>query len=166
MGNRTEKKVRIASLTACILALESEADAAKAVKDSIKQQLLFSNSLLCTLELSERVCNRSTWAFRQNERWFEETIPYLGEHNFKQSFQMYSLTFRFIVESLSGEPKRQCTNMRETITPEKRVAIALYKLCSSAEYRTVDDLFGVGHLTVNTVCRQFSQAVGAVLERE
>ncbi|KAH8036596.1 hypothetical protein HPB51_002134 [Rhipicephalus microplus] len=65
----------IASLTACLLALESEGDAAKAAKERIKQQLLFSNSLLCTLELSEKACDRSIWAFRRNERWFEGTVP-------------------------------------------------------------------------------------------
>lgn len=166
MGDRTEEKARIASLMACILALESEADAAKAAKDSIKQQLQFGSSLLCALELSARVCNRSIWAFRRNERWFEETVPHLGEQNFKQSFRMNRATFRFIVESLRGNLERQCTNMRETITPEKRVAIGLYKLCSSAEDRTVANLFGVGRSTVNTIYRQFCEAVVCVLERE
>ncbi|KAH8031728.1 hypothetical protein HPB51_020702 [Rhipicephalus microplus] len=128
MSDRTEEKARIASLTACLLALESEADAAKAVKERIKQQLLFSNSLLCALELSEKACDRSIWAFRRNKRWFEGTVPHLGEQNFKQSFRVYSSTFRFIVESLRSELERQCTSMRETITPEKRVGIALYKL--------------------------------------
>ncbi|KAH8026999.1 hypothetical protein HPB51_001314 [Rhipicephalus microplus] len=56
--------------------------------------------------------------------------------------------------------------MREAITPEKRVGIALYKLCSSAEDRTVANLFGVGRSTVNTLYRQFCEAVVAVLEHE
>ncbi|KAH8022084.1 hypothetical protein HPB51_021807 [Rhipicephalus microplus] len=151
---------------ACLLALESEADAAKAAKERIKQQMLFSNSLLCALELSEKACDRSIWAFRRNERWFEGTVPHLGEQNFKQSFRVYPSTFRFIVESLRSELERQCTNMREAITPEKRVGIALYKLCSSAEDRTVANLFGVGRSTVNTLYRQFCEAVVAVLEHE
>ncbi|KAH8023970.1 hypothetical protein HPB51_020643 [Rhipicephalus microplus] len=128
MGDRTEEKARIASLLACLLALESEAGAAKAAKERIKQQLLFSNSLLCALELSEKACDQSIWAFRRNERWFERTVPYLGEQNFKQSFRVYPSTFRFIVESLRSELERHCTSMCETITPEKRVGIALYKL--------------------------------------
>ncbi|KAH8040509.1 hypothetical protein HPB51_011205 [Rhipicephalus microplus] len=73
-----EEKARIASLTACHLALESEADAAKVAKERIKQQLLFSNSLLCALELPENTCDRSIWAFRRNERWFEGTVPHLA----------------------------------------------------------------------------------------
>ncbi|XP_075731418.1 uncharacterized protein LOC142774668 [Rhipicephalus microplus] len=166
MGDRTGEKARIASLTACLLALESEADAAKAAKERIKQQLLFSSSLLCALELLEKACNRSIWAFRRNERWFEGTVPHLGEQNFKQSFRVYPSAFRFIVESLRSELERQCASMREAITPEKRVGIALYKLCSSAEDRTVANLFGVGRSTVNTLYRQFCEAVVAVLEHE
>ncbi|KAH8035828.1 hypothetical protein HPB51_009661 [Rhipicephalus microplus] len=118
MGDRTEEKARIASLTACLLALESEADAAKAAKERIKQQPLFSNSLLCALELSEKACDRSIWAFRRNEKWLEGTVPHLGEQYFKQSFRVYPSTFRFIVESLRSELERQCTSMRETIPPE------------------------------------------------
>ncbi|KAH8033937.1 hypothetical protein HPB51_017886 [Rhipicephalus microplus] len=129
MGDRTEEKARIASHTACLLALESEADAAKAAKERMKQQLLFSNSMLCALDLpSVKACDRSIWAFRRNERWLEGTVPHFGEQNFKQSFRVYPSTFRFIVESLRSELERQCTSMRETITLEKRVSIPLYKL--------------------------------------
>ncbi|KAH7982267.1 hypothetical protein HPB52_003556 [Rhipicephalus sanguineus] len=49
---------------------------------------------------------------------------------------------------------------------EKRVAIGLYRLCSSAEDRTIAHLFGVGRSTVNVVWRQFSTAVGQQLESQ
>ncbi|KAH8038449.1 hypothetical protein HPB51_001564 [Rhipicephalus microplus] len=114
----------------------------------------------------QKACDRSIWAFRRNERWFEGTVPHLGEQNFKQSFRVYPSTFRFIVESLRSELERQFTSMRETITPEKRVGIALYKLCLSTKDRTVANLFGVGRSTVNTLYRQFCEAVVAVLEHE
>ncbi|KAL1442951.1 hypothetical protein MTO96_046166, partial [Rhipicephalus appendiculatus] len=54
--------------------------------------------------------------------------------------------------------------MREPISPEKRVAIGLHKLCSSAEDRTVANLFGVGRSTVNTVYREFCEVVVDVLQ--
>ncbi|KAH7942626.1 hypothetical protein HPB51_028693 [Rhipicephalus microplus] len=99
--------------------------------ERIKQQLLFSNSLLCALELSEKAC-----------------IDHLGRGGSRELY----LT--------------SCTSMREAITPEKRVGIALYKLCSSAEDRNVANLFGVGRLTVNILYRQFCGPVVAVLEHE
>ncbi|KAH7986340.1 hypothetical protein HPB51_026684 [Rhipicephalus microplus] len=138
MGDRTEEKARIASLTVCLLALESEADAEKVAKERIKQLLLFRNSLLCAIELSEKACDRSIWAFRRNERWFKGTVPHLDEYNFKQSFRVYPFTFRFIVESLRSELERQCTSMREAIPPEKRVGIVLYKLDHLNDGQTYD----------------------------
>ncbi|KAL1476368.1 hypothetical protein MTO96_036555 [Rhipicephalus appendiculatus] len=48
----------------------------------------------------------------------------------------------------------------------KRVAIGLYRLCSSAEDRTIAHLFGVGRSTVNVVWRQFSTAVIEQLESQ
>ncbi|XP_049273736.1 uncharacterized protein LOC125759317 [Rhipicephalus sanguineus] len=56
--------------------------------------------------------------------------------------------------------------MRTPISVEKRVAIGLYRLCSSAEDRTIAHLFGVGRSTVNVVWRQFSTAVIQQLESQ
>ncbi|KAL3199958.1 hypothetical protein MRX96_043683 [Rhipicephalus microplus] len=46
----------------------------------------------------------------------------------------------------------------------KRVAVALYKLCSSAEDRTVANLFDLGRSTVNTIYREFCDIVVEALE--
>ncbi|KAH9377544.1 hypothetical protein HPB48_022852 [Haemaphysalis longicornis] len=56
--------------------------------------------------------------------------------------------------------------MRKAISAEKRVAIGLYKLCSTTEDRTVAHLFGQGRPTVNTIFRQFVRAVIEMLEAE
>ncbi|XP_070386644.1 uncharacterized protein [Dermacentor albipictus] len=162
----TKEKVEIACILARILAAESEADAAKAVKDRIKRQLLLNGCTFYALALPTRVCNRSTWAFIRHEKWFEETVPHLGGHNFKQSFRVNPSTFRFLVESLRHVLEKQVTNMRDPITAEKRVAIGLYKLCSSAEDRTVANLFGVGRSSVNVIYREFCAAVVSVLESD
>lgn len=105
-------------------------------------------------------------AFIRHEKWFEETVPHLGGHNFKQSFRVNPSTFRFLVESLRHVLEKQVTNMRDPITAEKRVAIGLYKLCSSAEDRTVANLFGVGRSSVNVIYREFCAAVVSVLESD
>ncbi|XP_049522528.1 uncharacterized protein LOC125945022 [Dermacentor silvarum] len=62
--------------------------------------------------------------------------------------------------------ERQTTNMREAVPVEKRVAVALYKLCSSAEDRTVAHLFDMGRSTVNIIYREFCETVVASLEHE
>lgn len=32
------------------------------------------------------IVHRERWSFQQNERWFEDTMPHLGEEHFKQAF--------------------------------------------------------------------------------
>ncbi|KAH7949416.1 hypothetical protein HPB49_009404 [Dermacentor silvarum] len=53
--------------------------------------------------------------------------------------------------------ERQTTNMREAVPVDKRVAVALYKLCSSAEDRTIAHLFDMGRSTVNIIYREFCE---------
>ncbi|XP_064465442.1 uncharacterized protein LOC135376958 [Ornithodoros turicata] len=70
---------------------------------------------------------------------------------------------RYLVESLPTL-ERENTEMRDAITPEKRVAVGLYRLCSTAEDRTIGHLFGIGRSTVNTIFKEFCDAVIMHLE--
>ncbi|XP_049271307.1 uncharacterized protein LOC119391642 [Rhipicephalus sanguineus] len=108
--------------------------------------------------------HRERWSFQRNERWFEDTLPHLGEQHFRQAFRVSPTTFRYLVESCRPSLERQTTNMREAISVEKRVAAGMYRLCSSAEDRTIADLFGIGRSTVNTVFREFCKTVVDRLE--
>ncbi|KAL1463927.1 hypothetical protein MTO96_027121 [Rhipicephalus appendiculatus] len=54
--------------------------------------------------------------------------------------------------------------MRKPLSVEKRVAVGLYRLCSSAEDRTIAHLFGIGRSTVNIAYRDFCRAVVSKLE--
>lgn len=102
--------------------------------------------------------------FQKNERWFEDTLPNLIEFHFKQAFRVTPSTFRYLVKSLACVLNRLSTQMRMAISVEKRVAIGLYRLCSSAEDRTIAHLFAVGRSTVNVLWRQFCTAVIEQLE--
>ncbi|CAN7977956.1 unnamed protein product [Ixodes persulcatus] len=54
--------------------------------------------------------------------------------------------------------------MKTAITVEKRVAISLYRLCSTAEERTIGHLFAVGQSVVNETYREFCDVVIEELE--
>nr|XP_054920544.1 uncharacterized protein LOC129381572 [Dermacentor andersoni] len=56
--------------------------------------------------------------------------------------------------------------MRKPLSVEKRVAVGMYRLCSSAEDRTIAHLFGIGRSTVNVVFREFCKVVTEQLEAE
>lgn len=55
--------------------------------------------------------------------------------------------------------ERMDTTYRPAIPITKRAAIATYALGSSAEPRTIAELFGVGTSTVNKIMYDFAQAV-------
>lgn len=59
--------------------------------------------------------------------------------------------------------ERQDTRWRQAIPLEKRVAIALYSLGSSAEYRTIGNMFGVGKSTVCEIVLSFCAEAWKVL---
>ncbi|XP_064471832.1 uncharacterized protein LOC135386041 [Ornithodoros turicata] len=126
---------------------------------------LHANAIAMTAVLLGGV-QRERWAFQRNERWFEDTLPHLGEFHFKQALRVCPVTFRYLVESCRHVLEHQTTNMRQPISVEKRVAIGLYRLCSTAEDRTIAHFFGVGRSTVNVVYRQFAKAVIQELEDE
>lgn len=54
---------------------------------------------------------------------------------------------------------KEDTRFRKAVQFEKRVAIALYALGSSAEYRTIANLFGVSKTTVCRILIDFCQEV-------
>ncbi|XP_071345501.1 uncharacterized protein [Trachinotus anak] len=58
---------------------------------------------------------------------------------------------------------RRNTNYRLCIPIEKRVAIAIWKLATGSEYRTISHLFGVGLSTVFNCLQDFCNAVIKVL---
>ncbi|KAG0443322.1 hypothetical protein HPB47_015045 [Ixodes persulcatus] len=71
---------------------------------------------------------------------------------------------RFLVKSCRCLLERETTIMREPISIETRVAVGLYRLCSSAEDRTIAHLFGIGRSTVNVMYKDFCNAIIEKLE--
>ncbi|CAN7938457.1 unnamed protein product [Ixodes hexagonus] len=59
---------------------------------------------------------------------------------------------------------RQDTVMKTAITMKKREAISLYRLCSTAEERTIAHLFAVGQSVVNGSYREFYNVIIEKLE--
>jgi len=71
---------------------------------------------------------------------------------------MEKSTFLFLVDRL-GVLRKKDTNWRNAIPLEKRIAIALYILGSSAEYRSIERLFGVAQNTVCKILHEFCRAL-------
>lgn len=97
--------------------------------------------------------------------YWEKEVPSFTNHRFKEAFRVTRSTFQFIIERLHFL-RRQDTVLRYAIVLEKRIAIALYALASSAEYRTIAALFGVGRTTVGELVVDFCKALVEIFETE
>ncbi|XP_049268088.1 uncharacterized protein LOC125757050 [Rhipicephalus sanguineus] len=106
---------------------------------------------------------RSVWAYPREVSWYETTLPHVPDNVFKENFRVNRATFDYIV-SVCESMRRLDTNMRKAIPLKKRVAIALYRLTTSAEDGSVGNIFGVGRSTVNLVFREFCATVVRRLE--
>lgn len=90
--------------------------------------------------------------------FWERDVPKMDDNVFKDIFRVSKSSFTKICEKTKDLAKTD-TNMRACIPLGKRVAIALYALGSSAEYRTVAALFGVGRTTVGKIVLEFCHSV-------
>lgn len=99
------------------------------------------------------------WSLPKSTDWFDNIMPVLPEATFKRHFRVGRETFNMLVNDLHpyliGEPN----NYRENIAVEKKVAIGLFRLGSSAELRVIAELFGVGKSTVHKIQYEFTSAV-------
>ena len=80
----------------------------------------------------------------------------------------YRATFTFILEEIRQEISRKDTTMRKSIPAERRLALTLYNLASTAEYRTIAHLFGVSTsfvcICIKDVCEAINQRLSRVIK--
>ena len=106
--------------------------------------------------------------FYQQERsstYWEKDVALYNDHDFKENFRMSRGTFHLLCVKLKGL-SRHDNNFRLCISLEKRIAIAVYALASSAEYRTVGNLFGVSKASVCIIVLEFCAEVWKIMQPE
>lgn len=80
-----------------------------------------------------------------------------------QNFRMSRESFEYICSRVGHVMGRRNTNYRVCVPNQKRAAIAIWKLATGGEYRTISHLFGVGLSTVFNCVQDFTDAVIRVL---
>lgn len=79
-----------------------------------------------------------------------QTVEAFQEEQWMAHFQMSPATFYHILDLLAPALMMHTTNFWQAITPNRRLAIALWWYVTPGEYRIVYCLFGVG---IATVCK-------------
>lgn len=99
------------------------------------------------------------WVYRIEWKNFGRSIANVMERSFSKAI------FGWNEVALPNLPtmEKKDTNFNKAIRLEKRVAIGLYCMGSSAEYRSVGNIFGVGKSTVCLIVLQFCKETWNVL---
>ena len=91
--------------------------------------------------------------------WFEMVERAFTDKEWHDNFQVSKETFEYIVSEIENEITRKDTRMCKAILFRKRVAIALYYLGSTTQYRTIANLFSVSSSFVCFCIKDVSKAI-------
>ncbi|XP_062302094.1 uncharacterized protein LOC134006997 [Osmerus eperlanus] len=116
--------------------------------------------------LQSRRRRPSVWAFNRATEWWDVIVPGFTNTQWVQNFRMSEETFIYLCNKLRPVMEKQNTNFRRCVPLKKRLAIALWKLATGSEYRSVGHLFGVSITTVCRCVQEFSVAAEALLVPE
>ena len=92
---------------------------------------------------------KSLWVRPSSQAWFELADTEFDAQQWYENFRVARDTFEFILSEIEREITRRNTPTRQAISTRRRLAIVLYYLSSTAEYRTIANLFGV---SISYVC--------------
>ncbi|XP_019371705.1 PREDICTED: uncharacterized protein LOC109296671 [Gavialis gangeticus] len=107
---------------------------------------------------------RKVWAHPSSTDWWERVV--LGtwdDELWLQTFRMRRDTFMDIAAQVAPHIARQDIVMRPTLSPEKRVAIAVLKLATPGSLRYIANQFGVGRSTAGEAVREVCLVIQDVL---
>ncbi|CAM4570163.1 unnamed protein product [Leuciscus chuanchicus] len=150
--NSDEKKRRVWEL------LQSSDYETNPVVQSRRKRICFA--------LQSRRGRPSVWAFNRATEWWDVIVPGFTNAQWVQNFRMSEETFIYLYNKLRPVMERQDTSFRKCVPLKKRVAIALWKLATGSEYRTVGHLFGVSITTVCRCVQEFTAAAETLLVPE
>lgn len=104
------------------------------------------------------------WVTTPRTDWWERVVmTEFQPSDWLDKFRMSQETFFYLCEKLRPRLARQDTCFRLALPVEKRVAVALWRLASNIEYRTISSLFGVGKSTVCRCVRDMCHAIVGLL---
>ena len=112
-----------------------------------KKKLLQGIVVGLTLGLSYE---KEIWKRDSSSHWWERIVlETFTEEQWIENFRMKRETFEFVCSKLEPTLSADEKHVRKPLDVKTQVAVALYWLASSAEYRTVGNLFGIGTSTVH-----------------
>nr|XP_055058042.1 uncharacterized protein LOC129442166 [Misgurnus anguillicaudatus] len=101
--------------------------------------------------------DRTVWVAPRPIGWWEQLR--WRETDWIQNLRMSQNTYLQLCHLLAPHLMKKDTHLRKAVSVQKRVAVALWRLGTQVEYRTIAHLFGLGRSTVHAITREFCKAV-------
>ena len=107
---------------------------------------------------------KTIWEKQQSREWWPDIVKgTLSDDQWMENFRMTKATFEILCDDLRPSFPDQARSIREPLQLDHRVAIAVYWMASSTEYRTIANLFGVGkstvHKCIHDVCTAMAENI-------
>ena len=102
---------------------------------------------------------RAVWMYPRSLTWFEMVDREYDEELWYSNFRVTRGTFEFLLNEVMESIHCKDTVIRAAISAKRRLAITLYFLASTAEYRTIANLFGVSRSFVCLCVRDVPKAI-------
>ncbi|XP_075703518.1 uncharacterized protein LOC142683551 [Rhinoderma darwinii] len=133
-------------------------------RERLRFAVLWASRLLSSREMSAPNKERRIWSeMRSSSRWNAVTEKAFTNFDWIESFRMRKSTFDYVCEQLRPVVQRTDADVRRAIPTEVRLAMTLWCLGSSCEYRTIENVFGVSRSTICKVVRDVCEAVVSIL---
>ena len=121
--------------------------------------VIFLSAVIC----AHLTVDRSVWSHERSSTWWDRIVNQsFDEGDWLENFRMSRDTFLYLCSELKSLEKRD-TVMRKAIPLEQRVAIALWRLATNGDYRTIAHLLGVSRASVCLIVRDVCDAIVQVL---
>mgnify|MGYP000025959939 FL=1 len=116
--------------------------------------MLLSQRRVLTQLPRHRSCRR----LLRNTGWWENVWNNYSEARFKKTFRISRASFRYILDRIEPILARQ-TVTEDPISPDKRLAICLYRLGRGDYFYTIAEMVGRGVSTVSSIVEEVSQVL-------
>ena len=112
------------------------------------------------IAVCNRVTRRTIWVKHRSDQWWKDVQSgKYGEEWWRENLRMSEHTFHILCSELRPHIQKMNTVLRDAVSVERRVAVAVWKLATNVEYRTLSNLFGLGLSTVAVIVIETCHAI-------
>ncbi len=112
-----------------------------------------------------RSVERTIWSKPRSQNWWDLIVEKTFDDNeWVNNFRLSKSTFNFLCDELRPYLQKENTRFRQAISVRKRIAVALWRLATNSDYRTIGHLFGISKASVCLIADEFCKAVADHLQ--